>query len=71
MGGLKVDQAKRLKQPEKDNTRLKKLLAEKEFDLSTLQEVAEGTFEPGPGAVKRWSRCGASWAFPSAGRAGC
>ena len=48
MGGLKVDQAKRLKQPEKDNTRLKKLLAEKEFDLSTLQEVAEGTFEPGP-----------------------
>ena len=41
-GGLKLDQAKRLKQLKKENTRLKKLLAEKELDLSILQEVAEG-----------------------------
>ena len=32
------------KQLEKENTRLKKLLAEKELDLSILQEVAEGNF---------------------------
>ena len=41
-GGLKLEQAKRLQQLEKENTRLKKLLAEKELDLSILKEVAEG-----------------------------
>ena len=43
-GGLKVNQARRLKQLEKENARLKKLVAEKEFDLSILKEVAEGNF---------------------------
>ena len=43
-GGLKLNQAKRLKQLEKENARLKKLLAEKELDLSILKEVAEGNF---------------------------
>ena len=43
-GGLKVDQAKRLKELEKENSRLKRLLADKELDLSILKEVAEGKF---------------------------
>jgi transposase-like protein len=43
-GGLKVDQARKLKQLEKENARLKRLLAEKELDLSILKEVAEGNF---------------------------
>ena len=43
-GGLKLDPAKRLKQLEKENTRLKKLVAEKELDLSILKEVSEGNF---------------------------
>ena len=43
-GGLRLDQAKRLKQLEKENARLKQLLAEKELDLSILKEVAEGNF---------------------------
>ena len=43
-GGLKLNQAKRLKQLEKENARLKKLVAEKELDLSILKEVAEGNF---------------------------
>jgi transposase-like protein len=43
-GGLKVEQARKLKQLEKENARLKKLLAEKELDLSILKEVAEGNF---------------------------
>lgn len=43
-GGLRVDQAKRLKQLEKENGRLKRLVAEKELDISILKEVASGNF---------------------------
>ena len=43
-GGLKLDQARKLKQLEKENARLRKLLAEKELDLSILKEVTEGNF---------------------------
>ena len=43
-GGLKLDQARRFKQLEKENARLKKIVAEKELDLSILKEVAEGNF---------------------------
>ena len=43
-GGLKVDQAKRLKELEKENARLKKLLAEAHLDKAMLQEVASGNF---------------------------
>ena len=43
-GGLKLDQAKRYKLLEKENARLKKIVAEKELDLSILKEVAEGNF---------------------------
>ncbi len=43
-GGLQVNQARRLKQLEKENSRLKRLVAEKELDISILKEVAEGNF---------------------------
>jgi transposase-like protein len=43
-GGLKVDQAKRLKDLEKENARLKKLLAEAERDKAILREAASGNF---------------------------
>ena len=43
-GGLKVDQARRLKDLEKENTRLKKLLAEAELDKAILKEAASGNF---------------------------
>lgn len=43
-GGMRVDQAKRLKVLEKENGRLKKLVAEKELDISILKEVASGNF---------------------------
>ena len=43
-GGLKVDQAKRLRELEKQNVRLKKLLAEAHLDKAMLQEVASGNF---------------------------
>ena len=40
-GGLKVDQAKRLKELEKENTRLKKLVAEQALDMAILKEAAD------------------------------
>ena len=43
-GGLRPDQAKRLKELEKENTRLKKLLAEAELDKAILKEAASGNF---------------------------
>jgi len=43
-GGMKADDAKRLKELEGENTRLKKLLAEAEFEKAILKEVAEGNF---------------------------
>lgn len=38
-GGMKVDQAKRLKALEKENFRLKRLVAEKELDIQILKEA--------------------------------
>ena len=43
-GGMKADDAKRLKELELENARLKKLLAEAELDKSMLKELAEGNF---------------------------
>ena len=43
-GSLSVDQAKRLKEVEKENTRLKRLVAELSLDKSILKEVAEGKY---------------------------
>jgi hypothetical protein len=39
---MKVDAAKRLKELEAENARLKKLLAEAELDKAMLKELAEG-----------------------------
>ena len=43
-GGLKVDQAKRLKELERENARLKRIVADKALDIAILREVAEGNF---------------------------
>ena len=43
-GGMKVQHAKRLKDLEKENNRLKKLLAEAELDKAILKEAASGNF---------------------------
>ena len=43
-GGLRVDQAKRLKELELENSRLKKIVADQSIDLSVLREVARGNF---------------------------
>ena len=43
-GGMKATEAKRLKELEQENTRLKRLLAEAELDKAMLKELAEGNF---------------------------
>jgi putative transposase len=43
-GGLKADDAKRLKDLERENSTLKRLLADAELDKAALKEVAKGNF---------------------------
>lgn len=43
-GGMNPQEAKRLKELEKENARLKRLLAEKELDIDMLKEVSRGNF---------------------------
>lgn len=43
-GGLSIDQAKRLKQLEKENARLKRAVADLTLDKLFLKEAAEGNF---------------------------
>jgi putative transposase len=43
-GGLRVDQAKRLKELEQENTRLKKVVADLMLDKAILKEAARGNW---------------------------
>lgn len=43
-GGLRMDQAKRLKELERENARLKKVVAEQALDIAILKEVADPKF---------------------------
>jgi transposase-like protein len=43
-GGLRVDQAKRLKELEQENSRLKKVVADLILDKAILKEAARGNF---------------------------
>jgi putative transposase len=43
-GGMSSQEAKRLKELEKENTRLKKLVAEQALDIDILKEVNRGNF---------------------------
>jgi putative transposase len=43
-GGMKANEARRLKELEQENARLKKLVADLSLDNAMLKEVAEGNF---------------------------
>jgi putative transposase len=43
-GGLKADDAKRLKELERENATLKRLLADAELEKAALKEIAKGEF---------------------------
>ncbi len=41
-GGMKADDAKRLKELEKENSTLKRVVADKELEIIALREIASG-----------------------------
>ena len=43
-GGLKLDQARRLKELERENAKLKRLVAELSLEKQVLKDIAEGNF---------------------------
>jgi len=43
-GGMKIDQARKYKDLERENVRLKKLVAEQALDIQILKEVQRGNF---------------------------
>ena len=43
-GGLKLDQAKRLKELERENTKLKPVVAELSLEKQVLKDILEGNF---------------------------
>ncbi len=43
-GGLRVDEAKRMKELEKENGRLRKAISDLTLDMQILKEVAKGKF---------------------------
>lgn len=43
-GGLRLEQAKRLKTLERENTRLKKLVPDQAIDIAILKEVSSGEY---------------------------
>ena len=43
-GGMKAEDAKRLKELERENQRLKRIVADQALDISALKEVAKGNW---------------------------
>lgn len=67
-GGLRVDQAKRLKGLEQENARLKRLVADLSLDNSILKEVAAGNFYARPDTETRCAMHRRRSRAPNAGR---
>lgn len=43
-GGMKADDTKRLKELERENARLKRIVADKELEIDALREVSKGNW---------------------------
>lgn len=43
-GGMKADDTKRLKELERENQRLKRIVADKELEIDALREISKGNF---------------------------
>jgi transposase-like protein len=43
-GGMKAEDAKRLKELEAENARLKRIVADKELEIDALREIAKGNW---------------------------
>jgi putative transposase len=66
-GGMRVDQAKRLKELEQENARLKKLVADLSLDNAILKEANRGNFQARPKKAGLPSMSMKSWESPSGG----
>ena len=71
-GGMKAEEARRLKELEQENARLKKLLADAHLDNDILKSALDHLGKGKPGASSRVgrSRPAGSWASASVGRVG-
>src|SRR2546426_12793141 len=69
-GGLRVDQAKRLKGLEQENLRLKRIVADQALDLSIFKEVASGNFCARPASARPWGTPSLCSICPSVERIG-
>ena len=70
-GGLKVEQAKRLKALARENVRLKRAVADLTLDKLILKEAAEGNVSAQHGGAGAWPRCAGSWASRNGERVTC
>ena len=43
-GGMKAEDAKRLRELERENTRLKRIVADKELEIDALREISRGNW---------------------------
>ena len=64
-GGLKIEQVKRLKELELENSRLRKAVSDLTLDKLILQEASRGNFQAPRVAVPALSRCERSCMSPS------
>lgn len=69
-GGLKLDQAKRLKDLERENLRLRKAVSELTLDAQILKEALEGNYWALPASERASLACARALRSPSAGPAG-
>ena len=66
-GGLRIDHARRLKQLETENSRLKRAAAELTLDDRILKEAAEGNLSAPTTAASVSNTSGQSWGYRSGG----
>jgi hypothetical protein len=66
-GGMRTSQVRKLKDLEKENARLKKLVADLSLDNAILKEAISGNRSAQPGDAGRLSVFSGPWASPSAG----
>ena len=69
-GGMKASEAKRLKELEAENARLKKLVANQALDIDMLKELAEGTSDPGSSPQGRWASAATVRGLPTTSLSG-
>ncbi len=66
-GGMKSEEAVRLKKLEDENARLKRLVADQALDIQMLKHITEGNWGALPGSVRRSLSCVHSSRRPSEG----